>query len=160
MDWCIDMPLNIRHGYPDDLESMAAMERRCFPFPCAYSKNQLRYLLTKAHNTVLVETHGGILRGFIIVLYRDESRVAGIETLNVDPVYWGRGIGRDLLMAAEQEVRRKGRAFLTLEVSPGNKSAIHLYEKCGFLPKEYLHRYYHFPHQGTRDAIRMSKSLT
>ena len=156
----MDMLPNIRHGYITDLESMAIIENRCFSAPCAYSKKHLRYLLTKADSTVLVETQDGTLRGFVIVLYRNKSQVAGIETLNVDPIYWGCGIGRSLLMAAEHEVRHHGGVLLTLEVSRGNMQAIHLYEKCGFSPKEYLPQYYQFPHQGTRDAIRMGKILT
>ena len=154
------MPLNIRQGYSDDLESLAVMEKKCFAFPCAYSKNHLRYLLTKANSTVLVENQEGMLRGFIIVLYHDDMPSAGIETLNVAPEYRGKGIGRGLLTAAEKDVKNKGKYIITLEVSSKNIPAIRLYEKCGFSPREYLPRYYHFLHQGTRDAIRMAKILT
>ena len=154
------MSLNIRQGYPDVLEEIVAMEKKCFSFPCAYSKNHLRYLLTRANSTVLVENQGGVLRGFIIVLYQEDSRGAGIESLDVSPDYRGQGIGRSLLTAAEQEIKNKGRSVVTLEVSSKNIQAIRLYERCGFSVREYLPGYYHFLHQGTRDAIRMTKILT
>jgi len=157
---CIYMSLNIRQGYPDDLDSLVLTEKKCFSFPCAYSKNHLRYLLTKANSTVLVENQGGVLRGFIIVLYNDDMPGAGIETLNVAPEYRGKGIGHGLLTAAEEEAKNRGQPIITLEVSSKNITAIRLYEKCGFSAREYLPRYYQFPHQGTRDAIRMAKILT
>ena len=44
---------------------------------------------------------------FIIILYRKGTRVAGIETINVDPAYRKQGVGLRLLNAAEEDHTKK-----------------------------------------------------
>ena len=101
-----------------------------------------------------------LIRGFIIVLYKNGSGVAGIETLNVDPIFRGNGIGRKLLIAAEKEMFTRAIRSLRLEVSTGNIPAIALYEKSGFRKTSILKNYYKNQNFGTNDAFRMTKELT
>ena len=63
------------------------------------NKDEIKYLITKANSNCLGECISEILRGFIIVLFKKRNKVAGIETLNVDPIYHGNGIGKKLLIA-------------------------------------------------------------
>jgi ribosomal protein S18 acetylase RimI-like enzyme len=149
----------IRTATPDDLERIIELENLCFPREHAYSRRQLRYLLIKANSTVLVETTGALVRGFLIILYRRGTTVAGIETINVDPSFRKMGVGLRLLSAAEDLLRKKGLCKIRLEVATANNAAIKLYEHAGFQRTMLLKKYYLFDHEGSRDAFRMVKEL-
>lgn len=149
----------IRKATANDIDDIVEIEKKCFPPPTAYSKPQLTYLILKAKSTCLVESASGVLKGFIIVLYRKRSFVGGIETIDVDPSCQSQGIGLKLLVAAEEDMKNRGMKLSQLEVSEGNKAAIKLYQKAGYTTKERLINYYKFEHCGTRHAIRMVKTL-
>jgi [ribosomal protein S18]-alanine N-acetyltransferase len=152
-------PPCIRPATADDFERIVELENLCFPKEHAYSRRQLRYLLTKANSTVFVETSSKIVRGFLIILYKKGTTVAGIETINVDPVHRKKGIGRRLLTTAEEHLRKKGIRKIRLEVAITNQAAIKLYEYAGFQKTELLRHYYHYYHEGSRNAYRMVKEL-
>jgi ribosomal protein S18 acetylase RimI-like enzyme len=151
--------VNIRKASLDDFERIIELENICFTSELAYTRRQLRYLLTKANSTVFVETTNTIVRGFIIILYRKGTRVAGIETVNVDPTFRKQGVGLRLLNAAEEDIRKKGMHKIRLEVSTTNHTAIMLYENAGFKKIAFLKNYYLYDHDDSRDAIRMIKEL-
>jgi ribosomal protein S18 acetylase RimI-like enzyme len=150
---------DVRLTIADDFERIVQLERACFKGPLAYSRRQLQYLVFNANSTVLVEEADGIIRGFIIVLYRSGTTVAGIETVNVDPSFRNQGVGTRLLAKAEEDIRGNGVRRIRLEVSTANKPAIDLYERAGFKKTGLLEDYYAFSHNGSRDAIRMIKEL-
>jgi ribosomal-protein-alanine N-acetyltransferase len=152
-------PARIRTATAKDLERIVELENLCFPKEHAYSRRQLRYLLAKAHSTVLVETSNRVVRGFLIILYKKGTTVAGIETINVDPAHRNKGIGQRLLSAAEEHLRKKGIRKIRLEVAITNTVAINLYEHVGFQKTRLLRHYYHYYHEGSRDAYRMVKEL-
>jgi len=154
----VDSPV-VRTASSHDFERIVALERVCFEGDLAYSRRQLQYLVFSANSTALVEESEGVIRGFIIVLYRTGSSVAGIETVNVDPVFRKLGVGSRLLAAAEEDIRRKGARRIRLEVSITNGAAIGLYEVAGFHKVDVLKNYYHFLHGNSRDAVRMIKEL-
>jgi len=150
----------IRPASWNDFEEIVRIEHACFPEEVAYNRRQLHYLLTKANSTILVETSDTYIRGFIIILYKKGTKVAGIETINVDPAFRSQGIGQRLLTAAEQEIRKKRRTKIRLEVATTNQAAITLYEKAGFKKTVLLKKYYIYNHEGSRDAFRMIKELS
>jgi ribosomal-protein-alanine acetyltransferase len=149
----------IRTATPDDFERIVELENLCFPKEHAYTRRQLHYLLIKANSNVLVETTGTLVRGFLIILYRRGTRVAGIETINIDPAHRKKGIGLRLLSTAEEHLRKKGIHKIRLEVSISNNAAIKLYEHAGFQKIILLKKYYHYDHEGSRDAYQMVKEL-
>jgi ribosomal protein S18 acetylase RimI-like enzyme len=149
----------IRPATLKDFEQIVRLENLCFSKEHAYTRRQLRYLLTKANSTVLVETTGTLIRGFIIILYHKGTRVAGIETINVDPMHRKKGIGLRLLSSAEEKIRKKKNRKIRLEVAITNQAAIALYDHAGFQKAMLLSQYYHFDHKGSRDAYRMVKEL-
>lgn len=57
-----------------------------------------------------------------------------IHDLAVLPEHRGRGVGRALLVAVEEEARRRGCCKLTLEVRDDNRAAARLYARLGFGP--------------------------
>jgi len=150
----------IRKIIPDDLGKIIELERKCFNENAAYNPRQLKYLITIANSSCLGEAIHETLRGFVIVLYKKGTVVAGIETLNVDPIFQGNGIGKKLLEAAEEDMYPNGIKKIRLEVSAGNVSAIKLYEKSGFRKIKMLKNYYYYKQYGSYDAYRMLKELT
>jgi ribosomal protein S18 acetylase RimI-like enzyme len=143
----------------DHLNNIVELEKKCFRSEIAYSPKQLKYLIAYANSSCLIETVDETIRGFIIILYKRGFDVAGIETINVDPMYRGKGIGRKLLSAAEEDIYLHKVGKIRLEVSMGNTVAINLYHKSGFRINEILRNYYNYEHYGTRDAYRMIKEL-
>jgi ribosomal-protein-alanine N-acetyltransferase len=144
----------------NDLNRIVELERKCFGEQLAYTPKQLKYLINKANSYCLAEVDNELIRGFIIILYKNGSGVAGIETLNVDPIFRGNGIGRKLLIAAEKEMFSRAIRRVRLEVSTGNTPAISLYEKSGFRKTSILKNYYKNQIFGNNDAFRMIKELT
>ncbi len=150
----------VRPASLPDFERIVELERACFKGQLAYSRRQLHYLVFSANSTTLIEESKGVIHGFIIVLYRTGSSVAGIETVNVDPACRKQGIGRRLLAAAEEDIRKRKARRIRLEVSVMNHAAIGLYQIAGFQTVGVLKDYYHFLHGTSRDAIRMIKEVT
>ena len=149
----------IREATAQDLKEIIDLENRCFNQDHAYSAKQLTYLITKAHSYTLVYVNKEKIHGFLILLFRKGSVVSGVETINVDPVVQKKGIGKKLMLAAEQEARKQGMREIRLEVSIGNAAAILLYEKLGYVITALLTSYYQTDHFGSKDAYRMKKKL-
>ncbi len=147
----------VRCVEPEDLLRLVEIERKCFGEKNAYTKDQLKYLISRANSYCLAEVSGNVIRGFIIVLFRKGTHVAGIETLNVDPDYRGIGIGKRLLQSAEREMKKRSINKIRLEVSIGNIFAIGLYEKMGFEKTAILKKYYQSKVFESYDAFRMIK---
>ena len=152
-------PPGIRQANAGDIDAISEIEQRCFTGPIAYSKRQLAYLALDANSTCLLESHDNTIRGFIIVGYRKGSLTGRIETIDVDPRFQNKGIGIKLLMAAEDDMKRRGMKTAQLEVSERNEAALELYRKAGYTFKEKIEGYYRYDHNKTRNAIRMVKSL-
>lgn len=150
----------IRTIEDSDLDEIIKLEKKCFNNYLAYTPTQLKYLVTKANSSCLLESELDVTRGFIIVLYKINSDIAGVETLNVDPIHQGKGIGKKLLKAAEKEMLSEGINKIRLEVLTGNQRAINLYEKSGFRKTTFLKKYYRYEHNGSYDAYRLIKVLT
>jgi ribosomal protein S18 acetylase RimI-like enzyme len=154
-----DATLTIRKAKPEELDAISKIEKRCFPGPTAYPKSQLAYLILKANSTALVETKNDALHGFIIVTYRNGSRVGSVETIDVDPQFQNRGVGKRLLAEAEEKMKQRGMRFSRLETSEGNQAALSLYQKAGYVIKKKLPGFYHYEHNGTCNAVQLVKAL-
>jgi len=143
----------------NEIDNIVEIEKKCFPGKVAYSKQLLEYLILNTNSDCLVEKENGVIRAFLIVTYRQRSSTCNIETIDVDPAFKNRGIGLKLLKAAEADMKRRGMRWSQLEVSEGNEAALKVYKNAGYAFKERLESYYKFEHNGTRNAIRMTKEL-
>ena len=150
----------IRKATYIDLPKLIELEKSCFENEIAYTQNQLKYLITRANSNCLIETNNYEIRGFLVVLYKRGTVIAGIETLSVANKYRCKGIAKKLLYSSEQDMFSKNIKKIRLEVSMGNIAAIKLYEKSGYRIKSILKDYYYFEHFGTHNAYRMVKELT
>ncbi|MBB6215404.1 ribosomal protein S18 acetylase RimI-like enzyme [Anaerosolibacter carboniphilus] len=58
--------------------------------------------------------------------------IGGIYGLGVLPEYRGKGYGREILTCAIEKLKEKNAKDIMLQVSVKNKSALNLYQSCGF----------------------------
>jgi ribosomal protein S18 acetylase RimI-like enzyme len=83
-----------------------------------------------------------------ILVAEDEAGIAGfaaagpatdppgageLYSINVDPDRWGRGCGRELLVAVERELVERGHRQAVLWVLPGNTRARRFYRAAGWV---------------------------
>jgi ribosomal protein S18 acetylase RimI-like enzyme len=65
---------------------------------------------------------------------RSDLRVLSLVAIGVDPGASGRGLGKALIAAFEDEARARGVQRVELSVRKGNDRARALYERCGWAP--------------------------
>lgn len=83
------------------------------------------------HRTLVIELHDSAVGTLRVNRDGDE---AGIYGFVVDPPWQGRGIGRDALRRACEELRADGVSRIGLEVAVDNDRALGLYTSIGFEP--------------------------
>lgn len=96
--------------------------------------------------------HEGQLIGYFVA-----SAVAGEVTLMniaIAPEQQGRGAGQFLLQALLDYAREKDQQEIWLEVRISNQSAIHLYQKLGFVEVD-IRKAYYPAENGREDAVIM-----
>jgi putative acetyltransferase len=127
----------IRPATPADAEALCALHKASVRALClgAYTAEEIeawlrerepagfRHAMTKGGETILVAEHDGSVAGFASI---KETMLFG---LYVDPA-GGRGAGGPLLQAAEDEVRRRGAAILSLQ---STLNAVPFYRKHGYM---------------------------
>ena len=113
-------------------------------YPGIITREQIEYMLAKMYSleTLRAELQSGIryerlivdgeLAGFASYGETEQSRVFKLHKLYVLPDCHGRGFGSLLLKHCEEEARRLGARFLTLNVNKRNFKAIAAYERNGF----------------------------
>jgi ribosomal-protein-alanine N-acetyltransferase len=78
--------------------------------------------------------------------------------VNVAPSQRGKGLGARLMAECESRLAKLGMTRVVLEVNVDNKSAIALYEKCGYRRERLLKDYY--TQYANPDAYLYEKALT
>ncbi|MGD9929790.1 MAG: GNAT family N-acetyltransferase [Mangrovibacterium sp.] len=121
----------IRQARSQDLEQLLRLEELCFNEE-SFSRQQLRYLSTRAKADFLLTEEAGEITAFIVLLKRKNSSGLRIYSLAVSPLHRGKGLARLLLAEAECRARGNGFSYLTLEVSAFNEPAVCLYKQQGF----------------------------
>ncbi len=79
---------------------------------------------------VMIATHDDAIVGYVNPVV--DGKEAWIGGLGVIPGHRGLGIGKRLMIAAEDVVRDRGVEEVLLEVIDGNAPAFHLYESLGY----------------------------
>ena len=75
--------------------------------------------------------NGCALQGLISIVQQAGATVEGIG-IAIEKAYWGRGIGKALMLACIECAKNAGYLQLELEVVADNASAVRLYESVGF----------------------------
>ena len=143
--------LLIRKFRPSDLQRVYEIEARSFKDP--YHPIFLINLYELYGDTFLVAEEEGEVVGYVIA--RKVNAKGHIIAIAVAPEHRCRGIGRALMLAVEEELRKRGIAELWLEVRVSNTRAIKFYKRLGYVEKEILRGYY----ADGEDAMLLKKYL-
>ena len=147
--------LVIRPAVGTDLDAIYALECASFATD-RLSRRGLRRFLKARHKPVLAARFSGRIVGYILISLPARSDSARVYSLAVEATHGGRGVGRELLHAAERYARAHGRTRLRLEARYDNEAAIALYEKLGY---RNFGRYPGYYADGA-EALRFEKPLT
>jgi len=147
--------LVIRPAVGTDLDAIYALECASFATD-RLSRRGLRRFIKARHRPLLAARSSGRLVGYILISLPARSVSARVYSLAVEAAHGGRGVGRELLHAAERYARAHGRTRLRLEARYDNDAAIALYEKLGY---RNFGRYPGYYADGA-EALRFEKALT
>lgn len=96
--------------------------------------NFLRFMANRHRTRILVATNDKKFIGYITVIFAKFKKLRGNAylALAVSPGYRGRGVGTQLMQAAEDYAKRHGVRRLELEVFGKNEGAIGLFKRLGY----------------------------
>ena len=134
------------------VSQIAELEKLCFSD--AWSENSIRSELSNKLSLWLVAVDGDRVAGYI----GSQTVLGWADMMNlcVSPDYRRQGIGEQLTMELERQLREEKVECLTLEVRVSNAPAITLYEKLGFTQVGKRPRYYEKPRE---DALILRKEF-
>jgi|KBSMisStandDraft_5_1062788.scaffolds.fasta_scaffold94512_2 ribosomal-protein-alanine N-acetyltransferase len=130
----------LRPARARDLDALFALDQACFEPDIAYTRGQLRDLLSRPHAVALVAEVDGALAGFAI-----GHRIGGrghVVTLDVAGGRRRQGVGRELMRQLVERLESAGARRIRLEVDLRNAGAIRFYERLGFRETRTLPDYY------------------
>lgn len=112
-----------------DLEEVSSMEQRSFSMP--WTKEDYRQMLACEEAVYVVACRDDKIVGSCGV--RNILGEGEITNVMVDELFRGQGISYPMLTELLRQGEQIGISQFFLEVRQSNKTAIHLYEKCGFI---------------------------
>jgi ribosomal-protein-alanine N-acetyltransferase len=137
-----------------DLIEAYRLDQLCYEQGISYSLQTIFlffYYFDQISYVVEVEDR---LAGFIMTNMIKKNK-AHIITLDIHADFRRKGLGSQLLIMAEEQLKKKGANSISLEVDIENYPAINLYEKFGFEKTRILKNYY----RNRRDAYLMEKDF-
>ena len=121
------MNVTFRKLTPDDAESIAALEAKCFAMP--WSREDFwRETRNELAEYIVGELDGKIVAYAGAWVSFDQAEVMHVA---VEPKFRGQGLGTLIFGELIKAVKIRGAASITLEVRPSNIAAIKLYESFG-----------------------------
>ncbi|MGH9862666.1 MAG: GNAT family N-acetyltransferase [Candidatus Acidiferrales bacterium] len=147
--------VTVRVIQPQDFEVLYQLDQACYPPGIAYSRQALREFLAAPGAQAWVGEERGEPVGFIIVeqFRRDRGHII---TLDVREDRRRRGLGSELLAAAEAWLAEQGIGRVSLETGVDNGAGVAFWTRAGYSATARLPRYY----LGRHDAYRMEKELS
>lgn len=134
----------------EDVPCVARMEAEYFSEP--WSEKAFEDALNKKEYLYMVAAEGTEVIAYCgMYQVLDEGNITQVA---VRSDMRGRGVARKLLQDFMQTGKNQGVDAYTLEVRVSNKSAIHVYEACGFVTECVRKDFYEFPKE---DAFIMWK---
>ena len=142
------MNIEIRNLQDSDIEALSAIEAAAFSMP--WSADDFRDLLSRNYCFYLVAFVDGRIAGCAGLT--DICNEGNIDNVVVAEEFRGQGVGTMLLRELISKGEERGIEAFTLEVRVSNASAIHVYEKLGFVSEGIRPRFYEKP---VEDAMIM-----
>ena len=168
------MSVRIRAAEPSDAAALVELARAVgaepegwlltdgWPRSVADERRYLRAVRRSPAGAVLVaHLADGELMGRLSVARDPHPSSAHVADLGlmVGAAHRRRGVGRELIDAAEAWARDRAITKLELHVFPHNAAALALYERAGFEREGYRRAHYRRPDGSLVDAILMAKLL-
>ncbi|HEV8231054.1 MAG TPA: GNAT family N-acetyltransferase [Thermoanaerobaculia bacterium] len=142
----------LRRASAADLLRLWLLDRICFEPGIAYSQGELRHFFDLPGAECVVAEKDKKIAGFALG-YPDPPDRARVVTLDVDPSFRRRGLGRRLLESLLERLAAAGAVRAVLEVDVRNSGAIAFYRELGFGETGRIAGYY----GPGRDAFEMSR---
>lgn len=140
--------IEIREMQFDDLEQVMEIEQENFSVP--WTETGFFSFLIREDTLFLVAQEDEKILGYCgIVMVPDEGDITNVS---VDKKRQNQGIGRLLLEELKSRAEKAGVNKIYLEVRAGNRGAVHLYQKAGFVENGLRKNYYEDP---VEDAVLM-----
>jgi len=144
----------IRLATPHDIAALVAIENASFPGD-RLDRRRFRYLLREANSVTFVDVDGAAVRGYILLLLRNDWRGARVYSIATHPAHLGCGVAARLLTAAERWAAAHGCVEVRLEVRSDNTASLALFHKRGYVAFGSHRAYYH----DGMDALRLHRTL-
>lgn len=144
----------LRHATVDDLDALVRLENRSFDED-RISRRSFRRFIEQPRDRLIVAELDGELAGYCLVLMNAATRLARIYSIAVSPAARGRGLGEQLIRAAERDAVEADRIVMRLEVREDNAGAIALYRRLGYRQFGTYRDYY----EDHGDALRFERRI-
>jgi len=131
----------IREAALEDLDCLVDLEGQSFSGDLLRRRN-FRHLLTRGNAQTLLAIQDGEVAGYATILFRRPSTKARLYSIAVRPAYRGRGIGTQLVRAAERVASERGCSSMRLEIRSDNEASISLFDGLGYRCGESTAGYY------------------
>lgn len=125
-----------------DLNQLVELEDHCFSYDqISYAK--FKAFITKETSQLLVLKDGERVIGYVLTLFRKNSKKCRIYSLCVHPDYSGQGLA-GLIMGGKVEILKGLKQYTSarLEVKVSNSTAIKIYERLGFIYNKTIEGFY------------------
>jgi ribosomal-protein-alanine N-acetyltransferase len=148
----VEPRFSLREVQPGDVRALASAETVCFddPWPEPYFVTEL--FAPARFQRVLVDVHGSLAAYLFTAWQYLDLHILKVATL---PEFRRHGLGRRLMIIAEQHAHEMAGESLTLEVRTNNAAAIAMYEVLGYRRMGVRTGYY----PDGSDALVMTKSI-
>ena len=123
--------LVVRPASREDVAAIHALEMAAFAQDRVTLRG-LRRFAAAPHRPLLAAKFGDELVGYILLALRKGGKTCRVYSFAVRAERRRRGVGQELLRAAERYARAHGREAVRLEVRYDNAAAISLYVKYGY----------------------------
>jgi [ribosomal protein S18]-alanine N-acetyltransferase len=114
-----------------DFEAVYRLDWACFAPRFRFSRPMMRRVVSSPGAVLLVACEGEVLAGFVAVEVQGEWGY--VATLDVSPEHRRAGIGRALMVAAEERAQQADVGLMWLHVFVENGAAVRLYEALGYV---------------------------
>ena len=130
----------------ENLDTILALEKLCFPEPDRWKEEDWRRLLERDRDTYYAMMDGGRLIGNVFICnWLGERDYVKIMNVSVHPDYRNQGVACRLLNRVTEDMTKLGMRRFCGETRFANKAMQQAFEKCGYKLDRSEEHYFHDP---------------